>query len=547
MKKEIIINSTLNEVRIAITEDSRLSEFHIELPDKERYIGNLYLGKVSRIVPGLNAAFINIGLKQDAFLHFSDIDESMEHDKEDADQDDDDFDDDVDDLPFDVEPLPQVVTEASKSDIALRKAKSGTANDSKVMFNTKRSGNVHINLEPKQDVIVQVVREAFANKGVKVTTKITVPGRYVVLLPFENTIGVSKKIESRSERRRLRAIAKEVLPAGVGCIIRTTAQGKGDELVKDWESVLDTWHEIEKKVQKSKSPALLYQDMQLAASVIRDTFNKEVDKVWIDSKKLYKEVITYLKKKSSGNLEKVELYTNVTPIFDYFGIEKDLETTYKRRVPLSGGGSAIFDQTEAMLVIDVNSGRAYDKEQETAAYKTNVDALREIARQIRLRDIGGIVLIDFIDMTQEANRKKLFNEMRRELDKDRAKTVVYPLTRLCLMQITRQRVNQNIMEKTSEICTMCEGSGRVRSKTALLSLIERWLKNFRLHSREFRLILHIHPSMANFLNEGTISRLSRFMLKYFVKISIRQADDIPMGGFKFFSAKQQKDITKDYL
>ena len=242
------------------------------------------------------------------------------------------------------------------------------------------------------------------------------------------------------------------------------------------------------------------------------------------------------------------LYTNKMPIFDAFGIEKQLESTYKRKVQLPSGGSIVIDHTEAMTIIDVNSGRAVSEEkQEQNAYLTNLEAIREIARQIRLRDIGGMILIDMIDVNKSKLKRKIFEEMRKELSRDRAKTMVYPLTQLSILQITRQRINQNIDEKISEECPMCHGTGRITSKSVVSNTIERWLKNFRIHSREFKLILQVHPHIANYLYEGTISRISRLMIKYFVKIKLQQNENLKIDEFKFFSVRNQKDITQEYL
>lgn len=553
MKKEIIINSTMNEERIAITEDGKLAELFIELPDKERSIGNIYLGKVTRIVQGINAAFIDIGLKQDAFLHFSDVDESMENiitDEEEEIQ-----------QPQQhrgrrkkkgtkvPEQNEQLEKQDEKNTVALRQNVPAKDNSRSAVFSTKKLGKFSINLEPKQDVIVQIVREAYSSKGVKVTTKIGLPGRYTVLLPFETSIGISKKISSFPERKRLRYLARTVLPKEYGCIIRTAAMFKNDaELLNDWKSLLDNWNEIKEKIKKQEKPGLLYQDLHIATSVIRDLFTTDVKRVVVDSKKLYKEIITYLKSFSPHLISKVEQYNGKLPIFDHFGIEKELETTYMRKVNLPSGGSVVIDQTEAMVIVDVNSGRSNsDDYHEQNALMTNLEAVKEIARQIRLRDIGGMVLVDMIDISKSKNRKRVFDEMRKELNRDRAKTMVYPLTQLSIMQITRQRINQNIGEKISEECPMCQGTGRITSKSVITNAIERWLKNFRINSREFRLILHVHPHIATFLSEGTLSRISRLMIKYFVKIKVQQSDHLRIDDFRFFSVRNQKDITQDYM
>ncbi len=548
MKKEIIINTTLNEERIAITEDGKLAELFIELPDKEKSIGNIYLGKVTRIVQGINAAFVDIGLKQDAFLHFSDIDESMENlitDEDDAVKSKNHDrgkkkkrgEKPVKDSNINENPLAEVLRTNNQNI------------DSGIVFQTKKLGKFTINIQPGQNIIVQVVREAYSSKGVKVTTKIGIPGRYTVLLPFDNIIGISKKINIFQERKRLRQLARTVIPKEYGCIIRTAAMNKNDqELLNDFKSLLKIWEDIKEKLTKIDKPGLLYQDLEIATSIIRDLFTKDVKRVVVDSKKLYKEIITYLKSYSPHLINKVELYTNKESIFDAFGIEKQLESTYKRKVNLPSGGSIVIDHTEAMTIIDVNSGRSVSEDkQEQNAFLTNLEAIREIARQIRLRDIGGMILVDMIDVNKTKLKRKIFEEMRKELSRDRAKTMVYPLTQLSILQITRQRINQNIEEKISEECPMCHGTGRITSKSVVSNIIERWLKNFRIHSREFKLILQVHPHIANYLYEGTISRISRLMIKYFVKIKLQQNDNLKIDEFRFFSVRNQKDITQDYL
>ncbi len=550
MKKEIIINSALNEVRIAITEEGKLAEFFIETPDKEKSVGNIYLGQVKRIVPGINAAFVDIGQGQDGFLHFSDVDDDLDNmitDEEDSPEDEDneleidEYNDVFDELNISSESEDDKIKKANKTENAFETKQA--------IFMTRRSGPVEINLEEEQKIIVQIVREAYRSKGVKITTKIALPGRYVVLMPFENVIGISRKITSFKERKRLRYLARTTLPKGSGCIIRTAAQGKSEtELIRDWDKLIQTWRDIEAKIKRAEGPTLLYQDMELATSVIRDLFTTDVAKVHVDSKKLFKEITNYIKWASPNLLSAIELYDQKKPIFDHFGVEQELEKTYKSKVNLPKGGSIIVEQTEAMHVIDVNSGKSISEHlQENTALNTNLEASREIARQIRLRDMSGMILIDFIDMGKDANRKRLFSDMRRELNRDRAKTVVYPLTQLGIMQITRQRVNQTISEKMTDVCPMCHGRGRIASKSVLFNAIERWLKNFRSHSREFKLNLHIHPHVAPYLTEGTLSRLSRLMIKYFVKIKLVQDEQISIDSFKFESPRRNKDVTQEYM
>lgn len=408
-------------------------------------------------------------------------------------------------------------------------------------FNTKRSGQVTINLTPKQMIPVQVVRDAYSSKGVRVTTRITIPGRNVVFLPFDNVIGVSKKINSSKERRRLRRLAQEILPKGSGCIIRTAAQGQTeDDLRRDWEELLAKWDAIEKKLATAEKPTILYNDVNTSTKVIRDLFTENVDAVVIDSYKIYKEIHSYVQWASPQLLDKIIYYTEKRPLFDAYGIEKDIMMLPNRKIYLPSGGSIVIDPTEALVAIDVNTGRATkDKLQEQNAFKTNMEALYEVARQLRLRDIGGMVIVDFIDMMYDENRRKLYHEMTRELNKDRAKTVVYPLTQLGLMQITRQRIRQNIMAVVTEDCTHCRGTGKVYSRSVVLNSLERWLRNYKTTSSAFSIHLLVHPDLGAILTAGDFSLLQKLMLKYFIRIKLHYSTDLPFNEFQFVPIDQE--------
>lgn len=544
MKKEIIINSTVNEVRAAITEDGKLAEYFIEFPEKEKLVGSIFLGRVSKIMQGINAAFIDIGFDNDAFLHFSDVDESLEKTVIIDEEDDD---DNLDDLANAAENKPEQENLDDDTSVALRKSLPSDNGDS-ATFSTKRSGDIKINIQEGQDIIVQVTREAYSNKGVKVTSKIAIPGRYLVLLPFDKLLGVSRKISSFPERKRLRKLTREFKHPEFGCIIRTAAKNHTqEELKSDWDYLMETWKKIEENVKQSAPPTLLYKDITLSKSIVRDLVDKSVKSIQIDSKKIYKEIQDYLKWVSPHISKKVHYYNGKEPIFDKFNVEKDILNLYRRNVRLPSGGSIVFDYTEAMIVVDVNSGRHTGSDQEKTAFNANMEALKEITKQIRLRDIGGMIVIDFIDMTKDSNRKKLFSEFKKEMSRDRAKWVVYPLTQLGLLQITRQRINQNISEKVTEICPTCKGTGRITSSNILFNHIERWLKNFKSNTNEFKLLLKVHPTIADELTKGTISKVSKLMFKYFLRIKVLQDDTIPQNQFKFFSVRNQKEITRDYL
>jgi ribonuclease G len=408
---------------------------------------------------------------------------------------------------------------------------------------------VTIALEKGQDVIVQVTRESYASKGVRVSTKVGLPGRFLVLLPLDPSIGISRKVQNMKERRRLRRIAKSILPEGYGCIIRTVAQDKDEELIsQDLMRQIDIWRSIEAKLKQVEAPALLYKDQSVANTVMRDLFTPDTTRVVIDSKVLFKEIREYVEWAAPALVDKVELYSGNRPIFDEFGVEKELEKMFQRKIYIPSGGYIIMDQTEAMMVIDVNSGRyAGNKEQELNALRTNLESAREIARQIRLRDIGGLIVVDFIDLYDEKNRKKVYDELKKDMRRDRAKSVVLPMTQFGLVQMTRQRVRQQILQTISEPCPTCSGSGLVQSKSTVMRRIERWLKHFKENSREFRLTLTAHPSIIDYLTEGGVSRLTKLMLKYFVRVKVVPDESLAVDEFHFFSLRQQTDITEKYM
>ncbi len=546
MKKEIVINSTANEHRIAILEDGKLAELFVETPGKERMVGDIYLGKVAKVMPGIRAAFIDIGLQQDAFLHFSDIGSSLsEYNALFEDEDDDEHEPSSDsrsasaasgESPSTGVPVPAAVHDSRRS---------GPSNgDNQRHHRTDRE----VNIQKGQDILVQITKEPVGKKGVRVTSEISLPGRFLVLLPFDGKVGVSKKLADFKEKRRLRRVVRPILPPGFGAIIRTVAEGKEDSMIKqDLEELLRVWSNIEKAVKIEKPPALVYKDMTTTSSVIRDLFGDRVERVGVDDKKLFKEIKAYVQWMSPDMLDRLEYYKGKEPIFDKYGVEKDIQTLMSKKVWLKSGGYIFIEKTEAMTVIDVNSGRyAAKREQELNSLRTDLEAAREMTRQLRLRDIGGIIVVDFIDLEDEKNKKKVYDEVKKELKRDRAKATVLPLTEFGLMQITRQRIRQNVQMSFSDACPTCGGTGLVQSKTTTLNQIERWIRRFKSESREFRLQLRVNPNNASYLTQGTISRLTRIMFKFFVKVKVVPDQTLAMDDFRFVSVKQDKDITEQY-
>lgn len=417
-------------------------------------------------------------------------------------------------------------------------------------FQTKRHGEVTIALEKGQDVLVQVTRESYSSKGVKVSTKISLPGRFLVLLPLDPVIGISRKVVEVKERRRLRGVARKILPEGFGCIIRTVAQDKDSEMLEqELQMLLDRWREIEENLKTIDQPGLLYKDQSVANTVMRDLFTPDVSRVVIDNKSLFSEIRDYVSWAAPSLLGKVEHFNGKGPIFQQHGIEKELDKMLAAKVWLNTGGYIILEQTEAMMVIDVNSGRyAKDKEQEINALRTNLESAREIARQIRLRDIGGLIIVDFIDLYDEKNRKKVYDELKKEMGRDRAKSVVLPMTQFGLVQMTRQRVRQQLVQTMSEPCPTCHGKGIVQSKSTVSRRIERWLSHFRSQTREFRLTLTANPKLIEYLTEGdSMSRLTKMMLRHFVRIKVVPDESLPVEDFRFFSIRRQEDVTEEYM
>ena len=548
MKKEIIINAGANETRIAITEDGRLAELFVETANKEKMVGDIYLGKVAKVMPGIKAAFVDLGLGQDGFLHFSDIGNRFEeYSAMIGDDDDQGEEGEKEGDPSLVGTHPGEEPGRHPHDAA-RPSTPPPSNNGGDHHSQHRAPHREVKLEKGQEIIVQITKEPVGKKGVRVTSEVSLAGRFLVLLPFDGKIGISKKISSFKEKRRLRKIVQPILPEGFGVIIRTVAEGKDDSsLTNDLKDLVDTWREVEKTVKSEKSPCLLYKDMSTTSSVIRDLFSNDVSRVVVDSRKLHKEIRAYIRYTSVQLLDKIELHRDKRPIFDVYEIEKEIETTLARKVWLKSGGYLIIDPTEAMVVVDVNSGRyAAKKEQEQNSLRTDMEAAREICRQLRLRDIGGIIVIDFIDLDDERNKRKVFDELKKEFRRDRAKVTVLPMTEFGLVQITRQRIRQNILHSFTEKCPSCGGTGLVQSRTTTINQIERWIRRFKGETSEWRIIVKVNPQLADSLRVGTFSRLRKLRFKFRLWITLETDPAVAIGEFRCFSSRQGKDITELY-
>ncbi len=504
MKKEIYINESLGETRIGILEDDQLVEVYVEKPDHQRMVGNIYYGKVENVIPGMQAAFVDIGYDINAFLPFSEIENSDYL----ADAEDD-------------------------------------YNNSNNKRSRKNSDRISVDLQTGQDIYVQVIKEPFAGKGPRVTTETALPGRLLVLVPNANYIGISKKIWDKYERRRLKKIVSKLKVNNFGIIVRTVAEGKSEEFLKnDYEALINNWHAMERKAKRNQAPTLVYEDMETASSVVRDLFTPDIGKIVIDSRQLYKKLNNYLNDVSPNLASRLERYKEKVPLFETMGIEAEIDKLMRSKVWLKSGAYLIIEKTEAMVVVDVNSGRYIGKkEHEDNSLKINLEATREVARQLRLRDLSGLIVIDFIDMREDANKRKIYYELRKELRKDRAKVAVSPISEFGLLEMTRQRIRLSLLDSMSDACPTCHGSGRILSKDAMLTRIDHWLRRYKSKHRDLRLKLHLHPLMASYLQDQKKRVLRGLMWQNLVHIKIIHDSEVPMDEFRFLSQKSGSDVT----
>ncbi len=505
MKKEIIINSTTSETRIAILEDSMLAELFVERPENERNVGDIYKAVVRKVLPGMRAAFVDIGWETDAFLHFSDLGAHQEHllDEENGEEE-----------------TPHVTGRVSG-----------------------------IDLKPKQEILVQITKEPLGTKGPRVTSQISLPGRFMVMVPNENHLGVSRRITDFKEKRRIKRILKKIQIEGFGIIARTACAGKSEEaLARDMKGLIRLWKKVEQRISAAPPRSVVYQDVSLTSSVLRDLFTPDVHRLVVDSSKLKREAMRYLKSISQLQPGKVELYTGKEPIFDYFKIEPEIEKALSRKVWLTGGEHIIIEQTEAVVTVDVNSGRFIGKKDyEANALKVNMRAARELCQQLRLRDLGGIIIIDFIDMFEERNRRKVYDEMKRELRKSKAKVDLQPISPFGIMEMTRQRIKPSLLYTLNEPCPTCDGTGMVASMETIVTSMERWVKRFRQRTGERGITIQAHPDLVHYLTGGVKSCVRQVMWRNKMYLTLEQNDQLRIEDFRAFSWKQKRDVTDEFM
>ncbi len=531
MDNQIVIHaSSGKQKRIALVENGELAQFFIESPENRRSVGDIYLAQVHKVMSGIRASFIDLSTPKDGFLHYSDLGEHLEA------------------YLVMLNGRDSVPKKASETLLEFRKkvADNSIKNMSPKEQTVYEQNLIGGLLKPGQKVMVQVVKEPIGSKGPRVSTDITLAGRFLVLIPFGDYVAVSKRIRSYKERRRLKGIISEMLPNGFGVIVRTVAEGQDDDALRqDMKELHDKWVSIQEKLKTGKPTALLHRDLDMTESLVRDLFSKNYSRILIDDTESYKTIKSYIGRVAPSMVKNVQQYKGREHVFDHMNISKDVNSIFSPRVKMPSGGYLIFEQTEAMYVVDVNSGRyAAKKAQEDNSLKTNLEAAREIAKQLRLRDIGGIIVVDFIDLQQDSNRKKVYDEIRKEFKKDRAKTNILPMSDFGLMQITRQRIRPSVVKSVSKVCPMCGGSGSIVSETTLLSDVEAWISKLR-HNYSYRSVeLYVNPFFHSVLCQGLISTRLKWMFKYMMRISIHQDDTISLNDFKATVGNSDFDICE---
>ncbi|HUF13861.1 MAG TPA: Rne/Rng family ribonuclease [Longimicrobiales bacterium] len=503
MKREILISATTRETRVAIVEDDVLVEFMIDSPETGRLLGDIYLGRVEAVLPGIQAAFIDIGTEKAAFLHASDV-----------------------------------ISDEEDEDEEGNGEREG-----------KKAPPIQDMVAKGEKVLVQVTKEPMSTKGPRVTTQISLPGRFLVYMPHSAHVGVSRKIEDREERSRLRKLAKEILPEDAGGLIIRTV---GEELTRETfqrelKTLLKTWKEIQKKSKGARPPQLVHREAKLTSGIIRDVFSEKVDSLVIDSPQVHREVKHYLDRVAPELMDRVQLYDDNVPLFDKYGVEEAMREAFNRRVNLPSGGYIIVEPTEALVSIDVNTGRyTGKKDPEKTILRTNMDAAREVARQLRLRDIGGIIVVDFIDMESKANQERVLQELRTHLNRDRARTRAFDVSDLGLIEMTRQRVRPSLYQTLTEPCVHCGGSGRVYTPETVIRRIERAIRRAGIENGKKPLTIRVHPEVALYVLESEPNFLRRLEQSHKVELDIRDDPLMRQDEFRLLEAPADTDVTSRY-
>jgi ribonuclease G len=507
--RELVINSEPLEKRVALLVDGVLDRFEIERESDNRMVGGIYKGRIKNLDPGLKAAFVDIGYSKNAFLHYWDM------------------------LPAAADSSVEVVRVNKKKDSGPRKAEP-TVKDIPGMY------------PPGSEIVIQVTKGPIGTKGPRTTTNLSIPGRYLILTPFSDGCGISRKIEDPHERKRLKTLINELtIPEGMGVIVRTAGEGKKIRyFVRDLHLLLKKWEEIQRKMETDRSPSCLYQEPDIVERTVRDFLTEDIDRVLIDNEGDFKRTQDLVSLISSRSRSKIAYYKDSIPVFERYNIERQIEQTFQRKVTLPSGGEIVIDETEALIAIDVNTGshKSRSGDEKNTIFQVNMEAAAEMARQIRLRNIGGLIIMDFIDMKERRHRQAVYDKMVELMSEDKAKTHILPISQLGIMQMTRQRQQESLSANIYTSCPYCHGRGIVKSATTMSVELQRRLSSVcrRLQSRkdgkEYSLRVHVHPSILERLRAEDADLLVRMEKTYSVKLAFRADPNYHVENFKIINA-----------
>ena len=518
MNSELIINSTPQEVTIALVEDKVLVELNSEKKDQRFAVGDIYLGRVKKLIPSLNAAFVDVGHEKDAFLHYLDLGPQ-------------------------VKSLMKLIKEATTG-----KQPDASLADFHIEKDIDKGGKITNVLSSNQWVLVQVAKEPISTKGPRITSEISLAGRYVVLVPFYDTVSISQKIKSAEERQRLKRLTQSIKPKNFGVIVRTVAEGKKvADLDKDIQELVAKWKGCIDQLAQIKPPARVLVEMNRTSTILRDLLNPNFNSIHVNDPGLYEEIKSYISGIAPEQTGIVNLYKGKLPIFDHYGVDKQIKAAFGKTVAMPSGAYLIVEHTEALHVIDVNSGgrvkSGADGNQESNALQVNMDAATEISRQLRLRDMGGIIVVDFIDLHSTNNRKLLYDKIKTEMKRDRAKHTILPPSKFGLVQITRQRVRPETNITTVEKCPACDGTGEIKASILLVDEIENNLRYFVKEQNEKSLTVIVHPYLEAFLNKGNLFHASvakQWTKKLGAKITVKPSNAYHIMEFHFFNKNEEE-------
>ena len=511
MNKELIINSLTSEVEIALVENNKLVEIHKQKTSNSFNVGDIYLAKVNKLMPGLNAAFLDIGKRKDAFLHYTDLGPK---------------------LPSVIEYTKQI----------LNKTPGYNIHGMDLTKEIQKNGKIQDVMDKKTLLLVQILKEPISTKGPRLSCEITIPGRYLVLTPFSNAVTISKKIVNPDERKRLQVLIESIKPQNFGIIARTAAEGHKVADLHDEITALELkWQTIQDNIDEAKGPRKVLSEADKTTSILRDFLTDDYHHIAVNDKEIYSNIKSFMSNIAPDKLKIVEHYTGKLPIFEHYGINKQIKASFGKTATMNSGAYLVIEGTEAMHVIDVNSGPKMSKsEMNNTALTVNIEAADEICRQLRLRDIGGLIVIDFIDMKNPDHKKALNNRMIELMEKDRAQHTILPLSKFGLMQITRERVRQALTINSDETCPTCNGSGKVQPTILLTDEIERDLIYLLTNKSISKVNLSVHPYVYAYLMKGFINIRVKWYFKHKKWVNIRQNSNFALTEYRFYDVAEDE-------